>query len=68
VAWFSSDEVKLVAGRGEAARVRAFGESEFPGDPSEVLPAVRRRFEWVSEPLVMARPDVERWLERIELP
>jgi hypothetical protein len=63
VAVFFGAEVHLVGGRGDAAQVRAFGESDFPDDVTEIIPELRRRFELVSEPLVIARSDLDKWLE-----
>jgi len=62
VALFFGDEVQLVGGRGDAAQVRAFGENDFPDDATQMIPELRRRFELVSAPLVVARRELDEWL------
>ncbi len=57
------NEVRLLAGRGTAADVRAFGDSEFPEDAAATLEALRARFPVASNSLTLPRNDVSRWLQ-----
>jgi hypothetical protein len=59
---FHGAEVLLVGGRGDAAKIRAFGESEFPDDIADMMLELTRRFESIQGPLVIARSDFNRWL------
>ena len=68
VALFAGAEVKLVGGRGAAPQLRTFAENEFPDDPTDVIPELYRRFEVVSEPLVITRDDFDRWLAAQKTP
>ena len=62
VAVFSKERITLLGGRGPAAEVRRFAESDFPEDPTRLIPEVRRRFSITTEPAQLLREEFDTWL------
>ena len=59
---FFADRVGFICGRGPAADVRYYGESDFPKDISQLLDDIPTRFPNTTSPLYLPRKDVEAWL------
>jgi len=64
-ALFVGDQVTLIVGRGEADRVKAFGESEFPENPEDLIIELRRNFRIAEDSSSTLELDaLSEWLQR----
>jgi len=63
LAFFSAGTVCMVAGRGECAQIRSYGESEFPDDPSTILDDVAARFWTAPTRVIMTMEELSQWLQ-----
>ncbi|MCA9042207.1 MAG: hypothetical protein KDA65_17775 [Planctomycetaceae bacterium] len=61
-AYFCSDEVTFLAGRGPVLDVRAFAQSNFPVNPDEVLDHLAQRF-IIGERWTTHSDDITAWLQ-----
>jgi hypothetical protein len=59
-AYFDGDRVVLASGHGDSAVIRAFGDSEFPDDPSQVLEALAARI--ALGRVELPRAELDAWL------